>query len=254
VVLEYDGTDFCGFQRQPNGLSVQECLERALLRLTGRETRVVAAGRTDAGVHAWAQVVNFRSSSRISVADWPAALNSALPASIAALEAREAPEGFHARRCAKRKAYLYRLLNRPVRSPLEARYAWHYPRPLNLESMLQALQAARGKHDFSAFARREPGDRRSPVRTLSEARCWREGEVVNVLLEADGFLYHMARSLVGTLVEIGAGARPAEDMAELLRSGERSRAGATAPPQGLFLARVDYDCEHLRASFGRKFE
>lgn len=254
VVLEYDGTDFCGFQRQRNALTVQEVVEQALQRLTGTATRVTGAGRTDAGVHAYAQVVNFRSEARIPTERWAAALNSVLPQAIAASEAREVPEEFHARKCARSKTYLYRVVNRPRRSPLHARYAHHYPAPLDVQAMREAMSALLGKHDFSAFARREQGDRRSPVRTVLRAECWREAEVINLLLQADGFLHKMARSIVGTVLAVGSGARSPQQVAELLRTGERPCVGASAPPQALFLAQVEYRCAHLQACFGRTFE
>ncbi len=253
MVLEYDGTDFCGFQRQANALSVQQVVEEALRRLTGASTRVTGAGRTDAGVHAYAQVVNFSTASRIPVRQWPAALNSVLPRSVGASQALEVPQEFHARKCAKSKTYLYRVLNRAMRCPLEERFAYHCAAPLELEAMRQAMQSLLGKHDFSAFARREAGDRRSPVRTVLRAECWREGDIVNFLLQADGFLYRMARSIVGTLIEVGAGARSPDEFDNLLHTPDRARAGATAPPQGLFLAQVEYRCAHLQALFGRMF-
>jgi tRNA pseudouridine38-40 synthase len=253
VVLEYDGTDLCGFQRQPNGVTVQQVVEEAFLRLTGVPTRLTGAGRTDAGVHAYAQVVNFSTASRIPTRQWPAALNSALPRSVAASQAMEVPQGFHARKCVKSKTYIYRVLNRAARSPLEERFAHHCSTPLDLEGVRQAMQSLLGKHDFSAFARREAADRRSPLRTVLRADCWREGDIVNFLLQADGFLYRMARSIVGTLIEVGSGARSPGDVEHLLRTGERARAGATAPPQGLFLAQVEYRCAHLQARFGRMF-
>lgn len=254
VVLEYDGTDFCGFQIQRNAPTVQGALEAALQQLTGAPTRVIGAGRTDAGVHGYAQVINYHTEARIPVGRWAAALNSVLPRSIAAQEAQAVPEDFHACKCATSKTYLYRVLNRRQRSPLEERYAHHCAVPLDLETMREALGHVLGKHDFSAFARREAGDRRSPVRTVLRAECWRQEEVVNLLLQADGFLHKMARSIVGTVLAVGAGVRSPDEVSELLRSGERARAGTTAPPQGLFLAQVEYRCEQLQACFGRKFE
>ncbi len=254
VVLEYDGTDFYGFQRQPKGPTVQQAVEEAVKRLTGTPTRVTGAGRTDAGVHAYAQVVNFGSEARIPIERWAPALNSVLPQAIAASEAVEVPQEFHARKCAGSKTYLYRVLNRLPRSPLEGRYAHHCPGSLDLKAMQEAMSTLLGRHDFSAFARREAGDRRSPLRTVLRAECWREGQIVNLLLQADGFLQKMARCIVGTVLEVGGGARSLEEMAELLRTRERARVGASAPPQGLFLAQVEYRCAHLQACFGRTFE
>ena len=253
VVLEYDGTDLCGLQRQSNGLTVQEVVEDALCRLTEAPTKITAAGRTDAGVHAHAQVINFFTASRIPVPRWPAALNSVLPRNVAASQALEVPAEFHARKCVHSKTYLYRVLNRATRSPLEERFALLCTTPLELGSMREAMRSLLGKHDFSAFARREAGDQRSPVRTMLRADCWREGDLVNLLLQADGFLYRMARSIVGTLLEVGGGARTPGEVDRLLHTGERARAGATAPPQGLFLAQVEYRCPHLQACFGRMF-
>ncbi|MGQ9689025.1 MAG: tRNA pseudouridine(38-40) synthase TruA [Desulfobaccales bacterium] len=241
LTLEYDGTRYHGWQRQKNALSIQEVIETALGRLTGEKLRLIASGRTDAGVHARGQVANFITTSRAPVKAFVQGLNSLLPPDIAVLEAEEVPLTFHARYDARWKTYEYRILNRPVPSPLHQARAWWIAAPLSPAAMAEAVQVLPGEHDFGAFraAGSRPGHSRRVVR---EAVWQKQGdEWLTFVITANGFLRGMVRSLVGTLVEIGKGRQPPERLAEALHQGMRRLAGPTAPPQGLFLVRVEYE-------------
>lgn len=244
LTLAYDGGGYAGWQWQPGKPTVQGMLEAALHDLTGEpHERVEASGRTDAGVHALGQVASF-----VTRRGWPAevfvrALNVRLPPDIVVLDAAEVPATFHPRRSARRKRYRYVYHDGPQRDPFRRRVAWHvYPR-LNEAAMHAAAQAWRGRHDFRAFET-AGSPRRSTVRTVFAAEVTRgtghEADLVCFEIEADGFLYNMVRAMAGTLREIGRGAAPLEWAAEVLAAGDRSAAGMTAPPEGLFLVRVEY--------------
>jgi|UniRef100_A0A7V6A5W4 tRNA pseudouridine38-40 synthase len=240
LTLEYDGTCYHGWQRQKNALSIQEVIETALARITGEAVRLTGSGRTDAGVHALGQVANFATCSTVPLRAFRHGLNSLLPLDIAVLEAEEVPLTFHARYSALSKTYAYRLLNRPVRSPINRLHAWLLTASLDVAAMQQAATALRGEHDFSAFraAGSRPG---TAVRRVDEA-VWRtrpEGWLT-FTISANGFLRGMVRSLVGTLVEIGKGKYPPEYLGEIMEKRDRRLAGPTAPPQGLFLVKVEY--------------
>lgn len=248
LVLAYDGTDFCGWQRQPASPTVQAALETALERILGEPAPVYASGRTDAGVHAANQVANFKTCSPIPCANLVKALNGLLPASVRAKQAAEVEAGFHARHHARAKTYRYRILTVPVASPFIARYAYHYPYPLDVGKMQQAARLVEGRHDFSAFAAADPsheseGVEKSAVRTIFHSRLdWRpRPRILLYEVRGSGFLYHMVRNLVGTLIEIGRGKLQAGDMKRILNSRDRRNAGPTAPAQGLCLWKVEYD-------------
>jgi tRNA pseudouridine38-40 synthase len=221
---------------------VQGLLEAALAPFEGGPVSVQGAGRTDAGVHAIAQVASVRLTAAHPAAAIQRGLNAVLPPSVRVLLVEDAPPGFHARFDSSGKVYEYRIVNAPLLPPFLARYAWHVPQPLDLAAMRQGAGALLGRHDFAAFQGRG-GPIRSTVRTL-ESIDWRGGPGADpplvVTLTSDGFLRHMVRNIVGTLVDVGAGRWPAAAMAEILASGDRVRAGRTAPPQGLFLLRVRY--------------
>ncbi len=240
LLLEYDGTRYHGWQRQKNALTLQEVVEEALKRITQEEVRVIASGRTDAGVHALGQVANFRTASRARLQAFEGGLNSILPDDIAVLEAREVPLEFHARQAARAKTYEYRILNRAQRSPLHHHYGWWIAYPLNLEAMARAGAALVGEHDFQAFMASGSGVTRT-VRRVSAA-TWKShpGGWLRFSITANGFLRGMVRSLVGTLAEVGRGQRPPEDLGELLAHPDRRRVGPTAPPGGLYLVGVEY--------------
>lgn len=245
ITLAYDGTAYAGWQAQPGLSTVQGTLEAAIEKITGRAVRVVASGRTDAGVHALGQVVSLRTGSDLPAEVLRRALGAELPRDIAVLEVAEAPDDFHALRNAKRKRYRYLIHDGPVRDVFRRQYCWHYGHGwLDAEAMGRAAEALLGTHDFRSF-QSSGAERESSVRTVfdlkvergrGEARDW-----ITLEIEADGFLYNMVRAIVGTLVEVGRGARPETWPAEVLRAADRSAAGPTAPPQGLFLVGVDYD-------------
>lgn len=258
LLVAYDGSDFAGFQSQANGRAVQDVLEAALGRLYGAALRVRGASRTDAGVHALGQVVSFdlgdpALAGRIPLDRLPLALDGLLPPDVRVLGARTASASFDPRR-AVRKHYRYRLLVRPAPCPLRRREVWHVPPPLDLGAMARAAAQLAGRHDFAAFAA-SGGRVGSTVRHLERLEVRRAcPDEVHVEAVADGFLYHMVRNLVGTLVEVGRGRRRPEEMASLLASRRREAAGATAPARGLCLLAVEYGPEHegpwLRAGAG----
>lgn len=240
LILEYDGARYHGWQRQKNAPTIQETLETTLARLTGEAVRVMGSGRTDAGVHAWGQVAHFHTESPLPPSAFIHGLNSLLPLDIAVLDAAEAAQDFHARKSALAKTYAYHILNRPLRSPLHMKYSWWIAQPLNLAAMRAAAQSLLGEHDFSAF-QASGSSIKNPVRVVTRADWVQQPPHLLIFtITATGFLRGMVRSLVGTMVEVGRGKRPPEDLAELLRTGERHRAGPTAPPQGLFLVEVVY--------------
>jgi tRNA pseudouridine38-40 synthase len=240
LILEYDGSRYHGWQHQKNAPTIQEALETALARLTGEAIRVMGSGRTDAGVHALRQVANFHTASRLPLSAFVNGLNSLLPLDIAVLDATEAAKDFHARKSARTKTYAYHLLNRPIRSPLNQPYTWWISQPLDFAAMQTAAAALLGEHNFSAF-QASGSSIKSPVRSVTRAEWMpQQPDLLIFTITATGFLRGMVRSLVGTMVEIGRGKRPPSDLAELLHTGERRRAGPTAPPQGLFLVEVVY--------------
>lgn len=240
LVLEYDGSNYHGWQRQLGVLTIQEVLESRLEVMLQSRVGVRASGRTDAGVHARGQVVNFQARTRLKPEEIQRGLNSLLPPDIVVLRAEEAAESFHARFSATGKTYEYHILNRAIPSALERRYAWHVPQPLDFRPMLECLQAVLGPHDFAAFMA-------SGSSVISTERIIRRAELdgrddgnVKLVFEANGFLRHMVRNLVGTIVEVGRGMRATEEFVDILASRDRRRAGMTAPAHGLFLMAVHY--------------
>ena len=241
LILEYDGTNYHGWQsQQGSGMpTIQDALEEALRKLTKEDIRTVSCGRTDAGVHALGHVANFPTESRIPAEAWAPALNSLLPADIRVLASEEAAPDFHARFSAKGKQYRYHVLARRAPSALGRNHAWHVDRKLNLAVMRRAAGVLVGKHDFSSF--RSAGcSAKTPVRKLKALTIKRKGDLVEVTLEADAFLMHMARNIVGTLVEAGLGRFTPDDVKRILKSRDRSTAGRTAPAHGLYLVTVFY--------------
>ena len=239
--LEYDGAGFAGWQAQAGGeRTVQDTFESAIERVTGRRLRVAASGRTDAGVHALGQVVSAHIDTELPPAALQRALNQILPDDLAVVSAERAADDFHARRSATGKLYRYRIWNAPIRSPLRASRAHWVPRELDVPAMSKAAEAFVGRHDFAAL-QAAGSEVESTVRTLARVEIEREpsGELV-FWVEGDGFLRHMVRNLVGTLLEVGAGRRSIESMAELLASEDRRQAGPTAPAGALTLVRVFY--------------
>lgn len=240
LVVQYDGTDYAGFQRQADRPTIQSELEAALAKVLGQATSLTAAGRTDAGVHALGQVVALETEVPIPVPSLVQALNDHLPLAINVLEGQEVPAAFHPRYSASGKLYSYRILNRPAGSPFICRYAWHVPEPqLEVERMQAAAQLLLGRHDFAAF-RSAGGSAKNTVRHLFRFDVTRHGDLIEAHLEADGFLYQMVRNLMGTLVEVGSGRREPQEVADLLAGRDRTRVGPPAPARGLCLVRVFY--------------
>ena len=240
LTLSYDGTDFSGWQRQPDRRTVQQELEEALGRLTGVEPATNASGRTDAGVHALGQVVHFHTASRHPPEVFVKALNALLPPDVRVRGAWEMPQAFHATLDAKAKLYRYVIDNDPIGDPFQRRYSDHVYPPLDAAAMHRAAEALRGRHDFHSFETHWP-NRTSSVRTITHIAVSRRNSSVWIEVEADGFLYNMVRSIAGTLVLVGAGRWPESRVAEALAAEDRRAAGPTAPPQGLFLVKVRYE-------------
>lgn len=238
--LEYDGEPFCGWQHQPSGCAVQDHLERALARIADEPVSTTAAGRTDAGVHARAQVVHFDTRAARADHAWVRGTNAALPGTVRVVWARPVPAGFHARHDARSRTYHYVLLDDAVAPGLlRARVGWFHQR-LDTDAMREGALALVGEHDFSAF-RDAQCQARSPVRVLHEASVERAGSHVVFTLRANAFLHHMVRNIVGTLVYVGAGRQPPGWVAELLRSRDRRLAAPTFAPDGLYLSAIEYD-------------
>ncbi len=240
LTLEYDGTAYAGWQRQPNQPTVQAAVEAAIAGVTQINSPVIGAGRTDAGVHAMGQVASFRIDRDMTPRGWTRALNAHLPKSIVVRSVALMPDTFHARHSAKGKLYEYRILNRPERPAVERNYCWHIHQPLDHVAMNQAGLALIGSHDFSSF-QTQPTDNNDPICHLQQFTVFREGERLRIEAYADRFLKQMIRSIVGTLAEVGLHKRQPDRLRHILDARDRSAAGKTAPPQGLFLVQVDYE-------------
>ncbi len=240
LAIEYDGSRFLGWQRQPGGGTVQDALETALSGIADAPVGVTCAGRTDRGVHARAQVVHFDTDAQRPDSAWVRGVNAMLPDAMAVLWSRRVAPDFHARYAARSRTYRYVLLNRPVRPALAARYAgWHHA-PLAIEPMRQAAALLLGEHDFSAFRAAEC-QAKSPVRRLHEIGIERDGESIEFRLRANAWLQHMVRNIVGTLVYVGKGKHPPQWAGKLLESRDRARAAPTFGPEGLYLEAVEYE-------------
>lgn len=238
--LEYDGAVFCGWQTQPDGCAVQDALERALSEVADKNIETVCAGRTDAGVHALAQVVHFDVDVERPSSAWIRGGNALLPDAIAVNWARAVSPDFHARFSATGRRYVYWLLNRAQRPGLlRGRVGWFY-RHLDEKAMRQAAQCLIGSHDFSAFRAAEC-QAKTPVKTLRQLEICRRGELIRFEFAADAFLQHMVRNIVGSLVYVGSGRQPAAWIGEVLESRDRNRAAPTFAALGLYLAAVEYD-------------
>ena len=244
LVLAYDGTEFAGWQVQPNLPTIQGTLASAIGRLTGEKVLPQGSGRTDAGVHALAQVVTFVIETTIPTENFLRALNGSLPASIRVLEVAEVPAEFHARKSAKAKTYCYRIYRGTVCPPFMARYVWHYPYALDEEAMKAAAEQVIGEHDFTSFAASDPEKGKdepvSNVRTIFSSEWKREGEEFIYRVRGNGFLHHMVRNLIGTFILAGKGTLQSSDVSRILQAKDRSIAGATAPASGLHLVSVEY--------------
>ena len=261
LTLAYDGSEFAGWQVQPGQTTIQGTLASAIGRLTGENVLPQGSGRTDAGVHAFAQVATFQTASSIPTENWIKALNDILPASIRVLEVSDAPLDFHARKSARAKTYRYRMYRGAICPPFIARYVWHYPFPLDELLMAQAASLVVGEHDFTSFAaadseraermaagenlynREQGGSQGKPetkVRTIFSSEWTREGDDLIYTVRGKGFLHHMVRNLVGTFLLVGKGTLTGEDFRAILDARSRSAAGPTAPASGLYLVEVEY--------------
>ena len=247
LIISYYGTNYVGWQVQPNGISVQELLEKALFELTGETIRVEGSGRTDSGVHAKAQVAHFDTNARMSADKFAVAMNMHLPPDIRVLYSEECSSDFHARFSAKRKEYAYTVQLGPHADVFTRSTALHLHDSPDLKSMQEAAQAVLGTHNFKAFMC-SGSSMENTVRTITKSEWLQSGKYLTYYAEGNGFLYNMVRILVGTMLEIGSGKRPVSCMRKALESGNRSDAGATAPAHGLCLVRVvypDYDTEEV---------
>jgi len=255
LILSYDGADFAGWQVQPGRTTVQGALASAIGRLSGENVLPQGSGRTDADVHALAQVASFATASAIPVENWLRALNDILPPSIRVLEVTEAAPEFHARKSAQAKTYRYRIYRGAICPPFLARYVWHYPYPLEESAMVGAAGVVVGEHDFTSFAAVDPervermaagenvqtgNDGTTNVRTIFSSNWTRGGEELVYTVRGSGFLHHMVRNLVGTFLLVGKGTISLEDLRRILQAQVRTAAGPTAPACGLYLVEVEY--------------
>ena len=258
LILAYDGADFAGWQVQPGRTTVQGALSSAIGRVSAENVLPQGSGRTDAGVHALAQVASFTTASSIPPENWVRALNDVLPPSIRVLDVTEAPPDFHARKSARAKTYRYRILRTPICPPFLARYVWHYPYPLEESAMIAAAPGVVGEHDFTSFAAVDPErveriaagkesralasspNGTTNTRTIFSSVWTREGEELIYSVRGSGFLHHMVRNLVGTFLLVGKGTVPPEGVRRILDARNRSAAGPTVPASGLYLVEVEY--------------
>jgi tRNA pseudouridine38-40 synthase len=239
LILAYDGTAYCGWQRQKNGITIQEVLEDKLRLILGEPVTVKGSGRTDTGVHALHQVCNFTTTSNIPPEALSRALSS-LPEGISILKAEYVPDEFHSRYDVKSKVYEYRIWNKKEKDIFLRHYTWHIPYPLDTEMMKQCLTMLIGKHDFSSF-KSTRSDNRNPIREMIKADLRTDGECnFTFIFEADGFLRHMVRNIVGTIIDVGRGRISVDEFKDIFSALDRTKAGIKAPPQGLFLMMVKY--------------
>ncbi len=245
LILSYDGSEFSGWQVQPDATTVQGTLALAIGRITGEKVLPQGSGRTDAGVHALAQVVTFVTESSVPTGNFLKALNDILPASVRVLAVEETPPEFHARHSAHAKTYRYRIYRESICPPFLARYVWHYPYRLDEDAMCKAASSVVGEKDFTSFAAVDPergrsGEPVSNVRTIFSSLWERVNDELVYVVRGSGFLHHMVRNLVGTFILVGRGTLAVEDVSRIVEARSRSEAGATAPASGLYLVNVEY--------------
>ena len=245
LILAYDGSEFAGWQVQPDAVTIQGTLASAIARITGETLLPQGSGRTDAGVHALAQVVTFPTESFVPTVNFGKALNDILPASVRVLQVEEAAADFHARKSARGKTYRYRIYRAAICPPFLSRYVWHYPYPLDVQAMARAAGLVEGEHDFTSFAAVDPEREREGVPLSNQRRIfsskWElKGDEFVYTVKGSGFLHHMVRNLVGTFILVGKGTLQLGDLTRILQARNRSAAGATAPASGLYLVNVEY--------------
>jgi tRNA pseudouridine38-40 synthase len=251
IRLAYDGTGYSGWQVQPGQPTIQAAVESALGKIEGRPVKLHGSGRTDAGVHALGQVASFVLENPIPPENLKKALNRLLPRDIRVLECDEPPAGFHARHSALAKTYEYRIHRAEVCPPFVRRYVYHHPYPLDEAAMTEGAAAFEGEHDFRSFASAGGNEMESSLRTIYSSRLGREDDLLVYRVRGNGFLYHMVRNIVGTLLEIGRGNLAPGDMAGIIRAADRRAAGPMVPAAGLFLVSVEYGSVPLAGRPGR---
>lgn len=239
LTIEYDGTNYCGWQKQNNEKTIQEEIEKAIYKAVGEVVEVIGSSRTDAGVHARGMVANFKTNATIPFDKFKYAINDKLPDDIAIIESEEVSEDFHARYDSKGKTYCYSIINRQQKPAIGRNYVYHFKWDLNIEKMREACKHFIGKHDFKAF-RSLGSSVKTTERTIEELYIESEGEKINIFITADGFLYNMVRIIVGTLLKVGRGKIPVEDIEKIILLGDRKKAGPCVPAQGLILEKVYY--------------
>ena len=241
LIIEYDGKDFNGWQKQPGKLNIQGTIEKAIERITKEEIELMASGRTDRGVHAIAQVANFKTNSNLPIEKFPIAINSNITKAIRVKDAKEVDEKFHSRLSCKKKTYRYVINNSKYGSSIYRNLETHIPQKLDIEKMKEAVKNFEGEHDFKAF-KSSGTSSKSSVRTIYKAEVIeKEDERIWIELTGSGFLYNMVRIISGTLVDVGLGKIKPEEIKDIINSKDRQKAGKTLPPQGLFLVKVEYD-------------
>lgn len=240
LTVAYDGTDYCGWQIQKNGITVEEVLNRALSRLTGEEITVVGASRTDAGVHARGNVAVFDTDTRIPAERIVYAVNALLPEDVVVVRSEEVPAGWHPRKCVSVKTYEYRILNKEFPDPVRRRDTYFVSFSLDIERMRRAAEYLKGEHDFKSFCSAQTAVE-TTVRTIYDLDIKKEGEIITIRVRGNGFLYNMVRIIAGTLAGVGRGYFEPEDMERVLEAKDRTKAGVTAPPQGLTLVGIEYE-------------
>lgn len=238
LIIEYDGTNYVGWQQQKNGISIHETLNKAIKRVVNEDIKLIGAGRTDAGTHATGQVANFKTNSDISSFNLVQAINTYLPEDIVVRSAKKVSEKFHSRFSAKSKVYCYTILNSNTRCAIQRNYCFFYTTKLNIEKMQKASETLIGRHDFSTF--KSKSDVNCSVRTIKRLEIKKIGKYVLFTVEADGFLYKMVRSIVGTLLEVGRGKMKITEFKRIVKSRDRGKAGNTVPAKGLCLLKVKY--------------
>lgn len=240
LTVAYDGTDYCGWQIQKNGITVEKVLNRALSRLTGEEITVVGASRTDAGVHARGNVAVFDTDTRIPAERIVYAVNALLPEDVVVVRSEEVPAGWHPRKCVSVKTYEYRILNKEFPDPVRRRDTYFVSFSLDIERMRRAAEYLKGEHDFKSFCSAQTAVE-TTVRTIYDLDIKKEGEIITIRVRGNGFLYNMVRIIAGTLAGVGRGYFEPEDMERMLEAKDRTQAGVTAPPQGLTLVGIEYE-------------
>lgn len=240
LTIEYDGKDFNGWQKQPGKLNIQGSIEYAIEQITGEKIELFASGRTDAGVHAYGQVANFKTNSNLPIEKFPIAINTKLKRSIRILNAEEVQESFHSRLTCKRKTYRYVINNSPIASAIYRNLETHIPQKLNVDKMKKAIKYFEGEHDFKAFKASGTSSKNSVRKIYKAEIIEKDNNRIFIQLTGSGFLYNMVRIIAGTLVDVGLEKIEPEDIPNIILSGKRELAGKTLPPNGLFLLSVEY--------------